>query len=256
MIWKKILVIEDDVTLRNKFYEIFFNKGQEVHCVPTAKEAFAVLTEHRFDLILLDYSLPDAKAVQTVQKIREFNSDVRIILLYDQVVPDDEKALFKSMAVVDLIKKDFSTHFMMKEILEILRSFLEDDRPKTPAKFAKASILVVDDNEEIRKVLETFLSKRGYSVRSAVSGEDALFKIKIEKPEIVFLDFRMPGMDGVMTLNQIKRLDDAINVIMLTSVQDEYVMDEVRREGACEFLIKPCDLSKLDALITSILLQS
>ena len=66
----------------------------------------------------------------------------------------------------------------------------------------------------------------------------------------------MPGMDGVMALNQIKRLDETINVIMLTSVQDEYVMEEVRREGACDYLIKPCDLGKLDTLITSILLQS
>ena len=245
MIWKKILVIEDEVSLRNKFYEIFFNKGQEVHCVPTAKEAFAVLTDQRFDLILLDYSLPDAKADQTVKKIREFDSDVRIILLYDQELQDDEKALFKSLAVDELIKKDFSTHFMMKTILEFIRSQSEEDLPQPPAKFAKASILVVDDNEEIRKILESFLSKRGYSVRTAISGEDAIAKIRIEKPEIVFLDFRMPGMDGVMALNQIKHLDDTINVVMLTSVQDEYVMDEVRREGACDYLMKPCDLNSL-----------
>ncbi|MFH1093536.1 MAG: response regulator [Candidatus Omnitrophota bacterium] len=256
MLWKKILVIEDDVPLRNKFYEIFFNKGQEVHCVPTAKEAFAVLTEHRFDLILLDYSLPDEKAEQTVKKIREFDSEVRIMLLYDHQMQDDEKALFKSLAVDELIKKDFSTHFMMKTILEFVRSHSENGLSRSPAKFAKASILVVDDNDEIRKMLESFLSKRGYAVRTAVSGEDAIAKIRMEKPEIVFLDFRMPGMDGVMALNQIKRLDNAINVIMLTSVQDEYVMEEVRREGACDYLIKPCDLNKLDTLITSILLQS
>lgn len=256
MIWKKILVIEDNVNFRNKFYEIFFNKGQEVHCVPTAKEAFAVLTEHRFDLILLDYSLPDAEALQTVQKIREFDIDVRIILLYEQVISDDEKALFNSLAVENIIKKDFSTHFMMKEILDILRAYSGGEQSKAFARFAKASILIVDDNEEIRKVLESFLNKRGYSVRTAVSGEDAITKIRSEKPEIVFLDFRMPGMDGVMALNQIKRLDESIHVVMLTSVQDEYIMDEVRREGACDFLIKPCDLSKLDSLITSILLQS
>lgn len=178
------------------------------------------------------------------------------MLLYDHQMQDDEKALFKSLAVDELIKKDFSTHFMMKTILEFVRSHSENGLSRSPAKFAKASILVVDDNDEIRKMLESFLSKRGYAVRTAVSGEDAIAKIRMEKPEIVFLDFRMPGMDGVMALNQIKRLDNAINVIMLTSVQDEYVMEEVRREGACDYLIKPCDLNKLDTLITSILLQS
>ncbi len=256
MNWKKILVIEDNVTFRSRFYEIFFNKGQEVHCVPTAKEAFAALTDQRFDLILMDYSLPDAKADETIGKIREFDNDVKIMLLYEEDLHDEEIKSLRSLAVDEVIKKDFSTHFMMKTILEFVRSYGEEGLPQSPAKFAKASILVVDDNEEIRKVLETFLTKRGYSVRTAVSGEDALEKIRMEKPEIVFLDFRMPGMDGVMALNQIKRLDKAINVIMLTSVQDEYVMDEVRREGACDYLVKPCDLSKLDTLITSILLQA
>jgi response regulator of citrate/malate metabolism len=56
-------------------------------------------------------------------------------------------------------------------------------------------------------------------------------------------------------LRQIKRLDESINVIMLTSAQDEYIVDAAKREGACGYLIKPCDLNKLEDMIKSILLR-
>ena len=136
MDWKKILVIEDDLTFRSRFYEIFFNKGQEVHCVPTAKEAFAVLMEKRFDLILLDYSLPDAKAAEIIKKIREFDNDVKIILLYAEGLNDQEIRSLQGLTVDVVIKKDFSTHFMMKTILEFVRFHTEEGLSKSPLRFA------------------------------------------------------------------------------------------------------------------------
>jgi len=98
-----------------------------------------------------------------------------------------------------------------------------------------------------------FLKKKGYNVRSASSGEDALMKIRMEKPQVAFLDFRMPGMDGVMVLRQIKRLDKDIKVVMLTSVQDEYIMEEAAREGASNYLVKPCDLEKVESILKELL---
>ncbi len=257
MINKKILVIEEDVGLRSKFYEIFFNKGYEVHCVPTAKEAFAVLTEKNFSIILIDYQLPDAQGIDTIKQIRAFNVDAFIILLYMQELEAIEAVELAGLQNIQAIKKDFADQKMMRSILDIIRT--TDFNPESfesDIKYTKASVLVVDDNDEIRKTIEVFLKKRGYTVRAAVSGEDALLKVRTEKPDIVCLDFRMPGMDGIMALRQIKRLDDAINVIMLTSVQDEYIVDEAKKEGACGYLIKPCDLNRLEDLIKSILLQA
>ncbi|MBU1086755.1 MAG: response regulator [Candidatus Omnitrophica bacterium] len=254
---KKILVVEDDVGLRSKFYEIFFNKGYEVHCVPTAKEAFAVLTEKSFAIILINYRLPDAQGIDSIKKIRAFDLNAFIILLYTQDLQPGEASELAELQYIQAIKKDFSDQEMMRSILDIIRAAdLQQDISDPQLKYSKALILVVDDNDEIRQTIEIFLRKRGYAVRTAVSGEDALLKVRTEKPDIVCLDFRMPGMDGIMALRQIKRLNDAINVIMLTSVQDEYIVDEAKREGACGYLIKPCDLTKLEELIKSILLQA
>jgi two-component system response regulator (stage 0 sporulation protein F) len=153
------------------------------------------------------------------------------------------------------IKKDFSTHLMMKEILEILKEKgpprLEEIEPQE----SKGPILVVDDNNEIRDVLWAFLTKRGYNVLMASSGEEALMRLKTEKerPRVILLDIRMPGMDGIMVLKQIKELDETIDVVMLTSAQDEYIMKEAKDVGASDYLSKPCDFSKLDALLLSLL---
>jgi DNA-binding response OmpR family regulator len=256
MIDKKILVVEQDVELRSKFYEIFFNKGYQVHCVPTAKEAFAVLTEQRFSIILMNYRLPDSSGVEAIKKIREFDEQSSIVLLHDQDLDNNQEIDLSNLKKVRTIKKDFSTQEMMLAILDLIRQCDADQKSSVAGRqYSKGSVLVVDDNDEIRQTLELFLQKRGYNVRSAVSGEDALMKIRTEKPDIVCLDFRMPGMDGVMALRQIKRLDDSINVIMLTSVQDEYIVDEAKREGAFGYLIKPCDLGRLEAMIKSILIS-
>ena len=257
MINKKILVVEEDVVLRSKFYEIFFNKGYEVHCVPTAKEAFAVLIEKSFSIILINYQLPDAQGIDAIKQIREFDLKAFIILLYINDLDAGEASELADLKNIRAIKKDFSNQEMMRSILDITRAAdLRQDVSAPDIKYSKASVLVVDDNEEIRETIEIFLKKRGYLVRSAVSGEDALLKIRTEKPDIVCLDFRMPGMDGIMALRQIKRLNDTINVIMLTSVQDEYIVDEAKKEGACGYLIKPCDLKKLEDKIKLILLQA
>lgn len=254
---KKILVVEEDVGLRSKFYEIFFNKGYEVHCVPTAKEAFAVLIEQSFSIILINYQLPDALGIEAIKKIREFELNAFIIFLYTQEIESAEAADLAGLKNIRAIKKDFSDQEMMRAILDIIRTTdFQPDSAGPDVKYTKASILVVDDNEEIRKTIEVFLKKRGYMVRTAVSGEDALLKVRTENPDIVCLDFRMPGMDGIMALRQIKRLNEAINVIMLTSVQDEYIVDEAKKEGACGYLIKPCDLSKLEDLIKTVLIQA
>jgi len=88
----------------------------------------------------------------------------------------------------------------------------------------------------------------------ASSGEEGVMKARADKPDLVFCDMRMPGMDGIMTLRQLRQFDETLKVVMLTSAQEEYIVDEAKKEGACDYLIKPCDFQKLDALITSLML--
>ncbi|OGX17637.1 MAG: hypothetical protein A3K83_05520, partial [Omnitrophica WOR_2 bacterium RBG_13_44_8b] len=88
------------------------------------------------------------------------------------------------------------------------------------------------------------------------NGEQALMEIKMEKPKIVLCDERMPGMDGLVVLKKIKEIDESINVVMLTAVEDEGIIKEATALGACDYLTKPCNLQEVEALILSILMQA
>jgi len=81
--------------------------------------------------------------------------------------------------------------------------------------------------------------------------------VKAEKPAIVLLDVKMPGMDGLVTLKKIKEIDERIGVIMITGAEDESIANEAMKSGAYDYIIKPIDLDRLEVcLLTKILLLS
>ena len=248
---EKILVADGDPGTRNLFYEILFSLNYEVSCVPSGQEVLVRLTDERFDLILLDENLPGLSGIEIAAKVREFDKEVKIIILSKAAPSQPLEEAAGKLKIRAVLKKDFSDHFMMKKILEVLKeetavlTVSVTDKPR-------GIILVVDDNQEIRNVLQEFLGKRGYKVLTSSCGLDAVMKVKTENPQLVFLDMRMPGMDGLLVLRQLKQLNESLKIVMLTSVQDEYVMAEAQKEGACDYIIKPCDLQKLGILVTAL----
>jgi len=105
-------------------------------------------------------------------------------------------------------------------------------------------IVAADDEADIRTVLQKGLEMSGHSVISAVDGEDALQKIKEEKPDLVILDIRMPKLDGIQTLQIIKK-DPAtrkLPVIMLTGNATDEDMLKGYKYGADYYITKPFKL--------------
>jgi DNA-binding response OmpR family regulator len=79
------------------------------------------------------------------------------------------------------------------------------------------TILVVDDEESIRFLYREELEDEGYRVITASDGEEALRKVRKDKPDLITLDIRMPGMDGIEVLHRIRDMDKEIPVIMSTA---------------------------------------
>jgi two-component system, response regulator, stage 0 sporulation protein F len=109
------------------------------------------------------------------------------------------------------------------------------------------SILVVDDEEVIREYFRKVLAD--YRVMTAASGEEALALIPRDRPDLVLLDIRLPGIDGIQTLKKIKELDKTIAVIMLSAFGDQNTTKQATRLGAYAFLSKPFDLSETKSII-------
>lgn len=106
-------------------------------------------------------------------------------------------------------------------------------------------VLVVDDNEMVRRVLLEFLSRRGYEVGEAAGGVEAINAFHDFQPDLMLLDIKMPDMDGLEVLQKIDARSSRVRVIMLTAVNDDETGREALALGATDFLIKPINLEQV-----------
>ncbi len=115
---------------------------------------------------------------------------------------------------------------------------------------SKTTIMVVDDNVSLCKIMCNVLKHRGYDVIVGIDGRDAISKAK-ENPDInlVFMDIKMPLMNGVEALKQIKRIIPKAIVVMMTAYAVEELVQESLEEGAYGVLYKPLDLHKVVDII-------
>jgi CheY-like chemotaxis protein len=112
-----------------------------------------------------------------------------------------------------------------------------------------SKILVIDDEQGIRYLLDTLLSRKGYEVVLASSGQKGLELFRRERPDVVVLDLKMPEMDGVTVLREIRRTDAQQPVIILTGARTADAEQQVRALGVTEFVEKEFSLHHLgDAL--------
>src|SRR5437588_3365112 len=101
------------------------------------------------------------------------------------------------------------------------------------------SILVVDDEEIMREILETLLSREGYSVRSAASGAEGLELARSVPFDAAIVDVMMPGMDGMTLLDELKKLDDDLPVMMITAYASVENAIAAMKRGAFDYITKP-----------------
>ena len=112
-------------------------------------------------------------------------------------------------------------------------------------------ILIMDREPDVRKILENLLRKGGYQVRNASGREEAIDTLKSERFDLVIMDINMPGSNGLQVMRKIKKLDEEIEVIVLTGLNSIYnAVQALRHDGAFDFLSKP--LENHDQLINSV----
>ena len=106
-------------------------------------------------------------------------------------------------------------------------------------------ILWVDDEIDLLQPYIIYLKEKNYEVVTASNGEDALDYLEQEVPDIVFLDENMPGMSGLETLQEIKRLHPEVPVVMITKSEEEHIMEQAIGEKIADYLIKPVNPSQI-----------
>jgi len=115
-----------------------------------------------------------------------------------------------------------------------------------------ASILVVDDEPQIRRVMHTTLSSHGYVIREATTGEEAVDAVRKERPDLILLDVNMPGIGGIEAAREIREMCDA-PIIMLTVRNAERDKVVALDAGADDYVVKPFGIEELLARIRAAL---
>jgi len=238
---KKILIVDDELQIREMLYDLFLKKGYKIFTAPGGEEAIEIIKKENPDAVLLDIKMPKMDGIETLKKARELGFKNKILMLTNM---DDEE--IEKKALLNGASGFLTKQLDLKMILKAEGGILEKKEYK---------VLVADDDPLICSLLKDFLIKKGFNPIIAMRGEEALKKIREDHPIVVLLDIKMPGMDGLMTLKKIKEINKHIGIIMITGVGDEDIAKEAMNLGAFDYIIKPVDLNYLETcLLTKVFL--
>src|SRR6266540_243420 len=101
------------------------------------------------------------------------------------------------------------------------------------------SVLVIDDEDIMREILEALLTREGYDVRLAASGAEGLELAKSLPFDAAIVDVMMPGIDGITTLDELKKIDDDLPVLMITAFASVETAISAMKRGAFDYITKP-----------------
>jgi nitrogen regulation protein NR(I) len=111
------------------------------------------------------------------------------------------------------------------------------------------SILIVDDDSQLRQSFDRLLREEGYEIRTAASGEAGLEAVKQEIPDLVIMDIRLPGMSGMEAFQAMREIDPKLPVIIMTAYGTTDTAIEATKLGAFDYLLKPFDIPDILTLI-------
>ena len=118
---------------------------------------------------------------------------------------------------------------------------------------ATSTVLIVDDQDSIRMSLAAVLEDSGYNIIEAESGYQAIDAVKQSSIDLVLLDIKMPGINGVQTFREIKKISPGTAVVMMTGFALEDLVEAALEEGAYSVVYKPFDVEKIISLVESVI---
>jgi len=118
----------------------------------------------------------------------------------------------------------------------------------TPQSF-KGKILIIDDDEKISEFLRLFFSKKGFEVGVVIEAEEAEKSIELQKPDLIFLDYRMTPITGKDILERLKIRGDQTPVVMMSAYKRRHGDLEMKRLGALTYLAKPFDFEEIEEIL-------
>jgi len=235
-----ILVVDDLRSIRLTLGGILEDKGHNVVTAENGYQAIEAVKKTHFDTIFMDIKMPGINGVQTFREVKKIDPKAAVVMMTAYSVEDLVREALEEGAYA-IVYKPFDIDKIIALIEELLHG--------------KTLILVVDDQFGVRKALKAILESKGYRVATAKDGAEAIEMVKEKHYDIIFLDVKLPDMNGVETFEQVKKIDPEAAVIMMTGYCVEDLVRRAISQGAYTCIYKPFDMEKVIGLVEEICLQ-
>ena len=199
-----LLVVDDEEDLRVMLEQLLSGNGYNVVTAVSGLQAMAEMDRMSFDIVLTDIRMPGMDGVKAFLKIKEILPDCIVVMMTGNAV----ESLIEQ-ALSEGAKTCLSKPVSIEEILEIVDETMPDS---TIAR----RIMVVDDDTDLRLTLQEILIDKGREVLAAKDGFQAIKFASEGNIDLIFMDIRMPGMDGVEAFLKIKQILPDCIVVMMT----------------------------------------
>ena len=257
---KRLLIVEDNPAEQLSIRELLSHDDIDVSSVTTGAEALSIIEEQPFDCVVLDLKLPDMSGFDVLERLRDMPSltDLPVVVFTGKELSPEEDARLHVLARSVVVKGVESPERLLDETALFLHRVVSE-LPVTKQKMLERlhrsddalvgkKVLVVDDDVRNIFALSSVLERRGMSVLSAGTGNEAI-SILESTPDlaIVLMDIMMPEMDGYETMQVIRQNPSfrRLPIIALTAKAMKGDREKCLEAGASEYLAKPVNTEQL-----------
>ena len=261
---KKLLVIEDDESQRNGIRELIGNETAHLIDAPDARTALDTLQKEQVDCVVLDLLLPDMSGFELIERIRNDNENLPIIVYTAKDLSPEEEVKLNRIAQTTIVKNVRSPERLFdqtalwlhrdaaslpEEKREILRRLHDPN-----ALLSGRKVIIVDDDIRNIFAMTSMLERYKMDVKSAETGKAALELLQSEpETDLVLMDIMLPEMDGYETMRAIRKMYgfEQLPIIALTAKAMKGDREKCIDAGASDYISKPVDTERLLTLLRS-----
>lgn len=227
----RLLIVDDNVDFAQNLADVLELKGYEISACYEGHRAIEMVKNTKFDLILMDISMPGMDGVETYKRIKEISSGTVTIMMTAYAVEDlVEEAL--ASGAYDVFYKPLD----ISRLLITIEESLKEEKGRL--------ILIVDDDKGVLHNLRDILQIKGHNVFIADSGQRAIELARNNQFRIVFIDVKMPLLNGLEIYKAIKEINPRVCAVMITGYRQEVkdMVEEALDSSAFTCLYKPLNM--------------
>lgn len=244
----KVLVVDDDDRIRSLLLDTLSALGYHALGAKNGEEALTLLETEKLDMVITDVRMPKMNGLSLLKNIKNLNPLLPVLIITGYNFTYTKDQAMEGGADGFLAKP-----FRIGKIEELMRKALGIKTTTKEKPYRLKKILVVDDDDQLRNMLLEVLGSLDYFPIGVEDGEKALNQLRIQDFDLVVSDIRMPKMDGLTLLANIKKMAPDLPVVMITGFPSACPAQKAMQEGADGYLAKPFRIERIDDLMRDLL---